>query len=354
MSWYPRWQPYVPVARRRARAAVFAKTLAKKEGRASRRSNPRAQIATSFWGLAWCDHLECFSDFENRLPRGRTYIRNGSVLDLQIGRGTVKAIVSGSEIYKVNVKIKTLPAAAWNEIKQDCSQSIDSLIDLLQGRLDDGIMKRLTHRDKGLFPAPREITMSCSCPDDARLCKHLAAVLYGVGTRLDSAPELLFTLRDVDHLELITQAVAASNLEQTLGGGKDSALGGDDLGAIFGIELASAGDATGDTHADKAGIKPAKGSARKKPAVRKRSVAVAVAAAAKAPVEPEPRRFPSGAQASPPIAAAVAEAATAREYNRSHRDQRARLGHRRASQTQIDACHPQEGRDNGLGFSRIA
>ena len=122
MSWYPSWQPYVPVAKRRANAAVFAKKLAKKEGRELTPVKPDGRkMATSVWGQAWCDHLECFSDFANRLPRGATYLRNGSVIDLQIGRGTVKAIVSGSEIYKVGVKIKTLGGAAWKQIKRDCA-----------------------------------------------------------------------------------------------------------------------------------------------------------------------------------------------------------------------------------------
>ncbi len=217
MSWYREWAPYVPVARRRAKAESYAKKLAKKEGRALTPVKPEGRkIATSFWGLAWCTHLEQYSDFANRLPRGRSYIRNGSVIDLQIDRGQIKAIVSGSEVYTVTVKIQTLAKASWKQIKRDCAQSIDSLIDLLQGRFDQGVMQRLTQRNGGLFPTPAEIKMNCTCPDYATLCKHVAATLYGVGTLLDAAPELFFTLRDVDHGELITQAVAAENLERTL------------------------------------------------------------------------------------------------------------------------------------------
>jgi uncharacterized Zn finger protein len=107
----------------------------------------------------------------------------------------------------------------------------------LQGRFDQGIMQRLTHRESGLFPQPAEIEMDCSCPDWAGMCKHVAAVLYGVGARLDTAPELLFTLRAVDHLELIGQAVAAENLDRTLGNGQSDALAGSDLGELFGIEI---------------------------------------------------------------------------------------------------------------------
>ena len=238
MSWYPQWRPYVPVAKRRARAAMYAAKLAKKEKRslACIELTGRA-IATSFWGKAWCDNLERYSDFANRLPRGRSYVRNGSVIDLQVQRGKVKAIVSGSEIYHVTITIKTLPAAAWSRIKKDCTRCIDSLIDLLQARFDQGIMERLTQRNGGLFPQPQEIDMECTCPDWAGMCKHVAATLYGVGVRLDTAPELLFTLRDVDHHELISQAVDAQHLDRALQGQADTALAGSDLGEIFGIDL---------------------------------------------------------------------------------------------------------------------
>jgi len=238
MSWYGDWRPYVPVAKRRAKAAAYAKKLAKKERRELVPVKPEGRkIARSFWGHAWCENLERYSDFENRLPRGRTYLRNGSVIDLQIERGRVKAIVSGSEIYRVTVSIKTLPAAHWKRIKHDCSRSFDSLIDLLQGRFDEGVMRRLTEKESGLFPRPEEIAMKCTCPDWAGLCKHVAATLYGVGTRLDAAPELLFTLRDVDHLELIGQAVAAENLDRTLAADPSGELAGSDLSELFGIDL---------------------------------------------------------------------------------------------------------------------
>jgi uncharacterized Zn finger protein len=223
---------------RRANAASHAAKLAKKEGRplAPVKIDGR-KITRSFWGQAWCDNLERYSDFANRLPRGRTYVRNGSVVDLTIGKGKIKALVAGSEVYTVTIDITTLEKSTWRKIKQECSQSIASLIDLLQGKFDQGVMERLTQRDGGLFPKPAEIKMDCSCPDWAGLCKHVAAVMYGVGARLDSSPELLFTLRAVDHLELIGQAVAADNLDKTLGAGESSALAGSDLGELFGIEI---------------------------------------------------------------------------------------------------------------------
>ena len=287
MGWYGDWKPYVSVAQRRAKAATYAKKLAKKE----RRELVPVQItgrsiARSFWGQAWCQNLEQYSDFANRLPRGRTYARNGSVIDLQIKRGAVHAIVSGSEIYNVTVKIKTLPKAAWSRVKQGCSQSIASLIDLLQGRFDDGVMQRLTHPEQGLFPRPMEIEMKCTCPDWAVLCKHVAAVLYGVGARLDAAPELLFTLRDVDHLELVSAAVSAENLDRTLAGESAGALAGDDLGAMFGIDLETTAKAEAEPAAASqrsAGRPTAKTSkSSHKPGRTRRGKATAAA------VEPEP------------------------------------------------------------------
>ena len=195
------------------------------------------EMAKTFWGRAWCSNLERYSDFANRLPRGRTYARNGSIVDLQITPGKITAVVSGSEIYDVKINIQPLRSERWKKLKQACSQSITSLMDLMQGRFSDGVMERLTRKDDGLFPAPSEIKIACSCPDWAYLCKHAAAVMYGVGARLDQEPELLFTLRDVDHLELISQAIAGDNLDRALGTDQAAALAGQDLGEMFGIEL---------------------------------------------------------------------------------------------------------------------
>jgi uncharacterized Zn finger protein len=238
MSWGYEWRPYVPVAVRKARAASKAAKLAKKENRTLCPVQLEGRkIAHTFWGISWCENLERYSDFANRLPRGRSYVRNGSVIDLQIETGTIKALVAGSELYKVLVSIKTLPKTAWACVKKDCAQGIDSLIDLLKGRFDQGVMKRLTQPESGLFPQPREIEMSCSCPDWAVLCKHVAAVLYAIGARLDAQPELLFTLRGVDHLELIHEAVTADNLERSLGADTADALAPTNLGEIFGIDI---------------------------------------------------------------------------------------------------------------------
>jgi uncharacterized Zn finger protein len=254
-SWYGPWRPYVPVAKRRAKAAAYATRLAKKEKRALCPVKIEGRkIATSFWGQAWCDNLEQYSDFANRLPRGRTYARNGSVIDLVISRGKIKSIVSGSDVYRIEIEIAVLKKTLWSRLKRDCSTSIDSLLDLLQGRFDQGVMQRLTQRDDGLFPQPKEIKMRCSCPDWAGLCKHLAATLYGVGARLDSAPELLFTLRGVDHLELTNEAVGTANLNQALKGAPGAALGDAELGELFGIEIDLGPKATSTSNDDGVGL----------------------------------------------------------------------------------------------------
>ncbi len=186
------WKPYVPVGQRR-KSAEQAMGRLRKSGVSLQPVRIEGRlIARTFWGKAWCDHLESYSDFENRLPRGRTYVRNGSVCHLEILRGRVNAKVQGSSMYTVAVDISPLPGPSWKAIKKRCTGRISSLLDLLQGRLSAGVMEVVTDRDAGLFPSPREIRMQCSCPDWATMCKHVAAVLYGVGARLDAQPELLF------------------------------------------------------------------------------------------------------------------------------------------------------------------
>lgn len=235
-SRYGGFAPYVPVAKRKQQAAKKIKALQKK----GRTINPiqlegRA-IAKTFWGKSWCSNLEAYSDFANRLPRGRSYLRNGSVLDLQIGKGQVTALVNGSSLYTVEISIKPLEKKHWQTLIKNCSGQIDSLVELLQGQFSKAVMGVITDKQKGLFPSPKQIEMDCSCPDGAVMCKHVAAALYGVGTRLDENPELFFELRHVDHLELI----AAGTTGITTSGKKTGkVLKSDDLSQLFGIELDS-------------------------------------------------------------------------------------------------------------------
>jgi len=230
------WAPYVPVAARRAEALREMERLRKKGATIEPVKIDGRQIARTFWGKSWCEHLEKFSDFSNRLPRGRTYVRNGSVCHLEIGRGKVLAKVSGSSIYEVRLDIKAIPGGAWEKLKLSCVGQVSSLLELLQGRFSDQVMRTVTDRDKGLFPRPSEISMDCSCPDWANMCKHVAAVMYGVGARLDDRPELLFLLRGVDHNELV--AVATSGVVLSRPGKKATkTLKTGELSEVFGIDI---------------------------------------------------------------------------------------------------------------------
>nr|MBC8469214.1 hypothetical protein [Planctomycetota bacterium] len=203
MSYYS-WRPYVSVAKRRAKALKKMQKLRKKGKKIEPVEIDGNTIASSFWGKAWCNHLESFSDFSNRLPRGRTYARNGSVCHLEILPGKIKAIVSGSELYNISIDIKPLKKSVWQSIKKQCSGKIGSMLELLQGKLSDYVMGIVTNCKNGLMPLPGEIKLGCDCPDWATMCKHVAAALYGIGNRLDNQPELLFVLRGVDASELIS------------------------------------------------------------------------------------------------------------------------------------------------------
>jgi uncharacterized Zn finger protein len=248
---------YVPVAERRRRAAKKIASMQK----AGRDISPVAitgrKIAATFWGEAWCNNLEAYSDYESRLPRGRTYVRNGSVLDLQIDAGRVRTLVSGTELYTVDIAIKSLAKQRWGEIKARCAGQLDSLVELLQGSISKSVMEIVTRKGEGLFPSPGEITLDCSCPDWATMCKHVAAALYGVGARLDHRPELLFTLRGVDPTEMVEAAV-----DQPARRGKarrGRVLETDELSSVFGVDI----DMTGASSVEvPTSIKP-KGSARR-------------------------------------------------------------------------------------------
>jgi uncharacterized Zn finger protein len=237
-SYYGGWAPYVPVAQRRFQAQREVSKLRKKGQDIQPVEINGRTIARSFWGKGWCTHLESFGDYSNRLPRGRTYVRNGSVCHLGIKKGSVEAIVSGSELYRVTVTITPQKKAKWNKLKQRCTGKIGSLIELLQGKLSEEIMSTVTDRKQGLFPLPGEIRYACDCPDWADMCKHIAAVMYGIGARLDTQPDLLFLLRGVDHEELITADAAADVIA---GAGSRRArrrsLADKELETVFGVEL---------------------------------------------------------------------------------------------------------------------
>jgi uncharacterized Zn finger protein len=224
-------------------------------------------IVKTFWGKSWCQNLERYSDYANRLPRGRSYVRNGSVVDLQIKPGAIEAHVSGSELYKVTLKIDSVAKAKWKAICNDCAGGIDSLVELLQGRLSKGVMERICRQDQGLFPTPKEIHLECSCPDWADMCKHVAAVLYGIGTRFDTQPELLFRLRGVDETELIAIAGQATPLAKQ-GPASGKRLAEEDLSSIFDLDMAQSAEPGAKPKLKAKESKPRKPAAAKKTAKR--------------------------------------------------------------------------------------
>lgn len=228
------YPPYVSVAERRAKALLQAKKLEKKGRKLDPVRVAGTRIAASFWGKAWCTNLESYSDLANRLPRGRTYLRSGAVLDLKIAAGSVNALVAGSSLYEVSVRIRRLPRKRWKGVISSCAGKVDSAIELLSGRVPEPVLRALVDRKGGLFPAPAEIEFDCSCPDFAGMCKHIAAVLYGVGARLDRSPELFFTLRKLDLNDLVAGSVPVA---------APSDLDGASLEGIFGIELDRDGSA---------------------------------------------------------------------------------------------------------------
>jgi uncharacterized Zn finger protein len=234
-DWF--FPPYVPVAERRAQATRALAKLLKKSKRAPQ---PIAALRTraltsTFWGKAWCDNLERYADFASRLPRGRSYARNGSVVDLVIDQGTVRAHVAGSELYATTIRVAPMPAARWRKVVTRCTGRIGSLVGLLKGELSADVLAVLVDGTAGLFPEPREIGFDCSCPDQAAMCKHVAAVLYGVGIRLDAEPALFFTLRAVDQAELLTSAAAGTTPRRQADGIRRIAA--NRLADVFGVEL---------------------------------------------------------------------------------------------------------------------
>jgi uncharacterized Zn finger protein len=230
------FKPYVTAAFRKRRAEKAAAKLDKAGAAREPIAISGNAIARTFWARSWCVNLERYSDCYNRLDRGRSYLRGGAVIDLQITRGSVKAAVMGSRLYTVAVKIGTVPTPRWDLLCRRCMGHIDSVVELLQGRFSKAVMEHICGEEAGLFPAPGDISFDCSCPDSALMCKHIAAVLYGIGARLDTRPELLFTLRGVDGNDLIA-AAGEGVTTPAAGRGTARRLEAADLSALFGIEI---------------------------------------------------------------------------------------------------------------------
>ncbi len=338
MAFYA-WKPYVPVAKRRQEAARHVQKMAKKGQAVTPVVIEGRTIAKTFWGKSWCENLERYSDYANRLPRGRTYVRNGSVVDLKISKGEIKAVVSGSEVYTVKIAIETASPSVWKGLCNDCAGSIDSLIELLQGRFSKGVMERVCLQGKGLFPSPKDIKLSCSCPDWADMCKHVAAVLYGVGARLDASPELLFTLRGVDKSELVAKAGEGLPAAKKPSSSKRVMTGGD-LGAIFGVEMVQTGGAEAPAANTPTSRQQKNGTASAKRTAKAEAAAVPVPAvtapaknsakSAKAAKSPPPAPVPAS-KPSPRVGDAKKIAASPAKQKANARNSRAARGTARVS-----------------------
>lgn len=235
MGYYSRWPAYVSVAERRARAEKKAASLRKKGQKLNPVLCEGKSISSTFWGKSWCKNLETYSDYSNRLPRGRSYVKNGLLIDLQVYPGLVTAQVMGSSLYHVTINITSMSTFAWEQLVAACTGKIDSLVELLQGKFSKNVMQILTNETNGLFPKLHEISMNCSCPDGVCMCKHISAALYGIGACLDSRPEWLFTLRNVNHLDLL-ESVTQANLP-LVEASCPQFLETDQLASVFGITL---------------------------------------------------------------------------------------------------------------------
>ncbi len=234
-----RFPKYESAAEKRAKASRSLGKLKKKnpdiepiiiEGRA---------LAKNWWGKAWNLNLESYADYENRIARGKSYVRSNAVLDLKILKGQVVAKVQGSRVkpYDVEIVIDTINNEKWEQVTALCNRRIDSLEQLIEGKFPKELEVLFTERKYGMFPSPKEIHFACSCPDWAYMCKHVAAVLYGVGARLDVNPMLFFELRALDGQELVRKSMEKKLDSMMKNAGKKSKreIADKDISTIFGL-----------------------------------------------------------------------------------------------------------------------
>ncbi len=239
--YYSRFPRYVSVGEKLAKAQKKLEQLKKKNPNITPLILHGTKLAHTWWGIAWNTNLEKYADYSNRIGRGRSYIRNGCVLDFKIKPGEITSLVqgTGSRPYEVAIKIKPLNKEAWNEMKKQCEGKIESLQELIEGRFPKNLIEIFTAKGEGLFPSPKEIKFSCSCPDWASMCKHVAATLYGVGAKLDDDPKLFFLLRKTEMDDLITEALYDKSKKMLKKAEKKTSRVIDDLDAVkmFGIDI---------------------------------------------------------------------------------------------------------------------
>ena len=198
----------------------------------------RRDVCTSWWGKAWCANLEQYADFESRLGRGKRYMKSGTVIDLKIRKGRIEARVQGTRKtpYKVEIRISPLSEEKCDALIEKCGRRINNMECLIKGEFPSEL-KELFTSENGFFPSPKEISFSCSCPDWALMCKHVAAAMYGIGVRLDENPFYFFELRGIDVDRFINVALE-SKVESMLKNADkrtERMIDNADLTALFGV-----------------------------------------------------------------------------------------------------------------------
>ena len=207
-------QPSAEVLRRRAEESA---KKAEQKGKTYEPVHIQGRaVCTHWWGKAWCDNMEQYADYATRLPRGKRYVRTGTVIDLKVISGRVKALVQGTKRapYKVTIRISPLAEEVCDRIIGQCARKIENMEALVGGEFPQEMKELFTGKD-GLFPTPREISFQCSCPDWALMCKHVAAAMYGVGVRLDENPFYFFSLRGLD-VDRFIDVTLENRVEQML------------------------------------------------------------------------------------------------------------------------------------------
>lgn len=241
MSCYGGFPKYIPVGEKRRQAQKSVEKLRKKNPDISPVIITGSKLTRTWWGKSWNDNLERYSDYSNRIGRGRSYVRHGAVLDLKITEGKISALVQGSfsKPYQVNISIQPLAKDIWETLTNDCAGKIDSMQELIEGKFPKALSELFSAKGKGVFPVPQEISLECSCPDWAMMCKHVAAVLYGVGARLDDDPSLFFVLRKVNINDLISETISkkAQTLLEKSKAKSHRIIEDTDISDMFGIEM---------------------------------------------------------------------------------------------------------------------
>ncbi|MDD4077356.1 MAG: SWIM zinc finger family protein [Bacilli bacterium] len=234
---------YVSIAEQKTYAANSIKRLEKSLKRSLEPIVlPTSKLAASWWGIMWNKNLERYATYSNRIGRGKSYVRNGLVIDLQIISGQVNAYVQGTKKtpYKVTITIDKIDEKMVESIKKQCQGKLDTLDQLLEGKFSKELAAIFMLQGAGLFPEPEEIDLRCSCPDWTDCCKHVSAVLYGIGSKLDINPLLFFTLRGIDiddFLRDVIQNKTAAVLEKGKACQSNRIIKNADIDYLFDISL---------------------------------------------------------------------------------------------------------------------